>query len=132
MPVSWMSASQENEQRLLWVGGELRNITGCVKQRSEHFCGGTVPQAQPYDFGREAAQDAALVEVDILADHDVSVVRGALPDHFIVGALEAEFDNVSRAGERFGQLPDEVSREVLIEQELHAGRVKRRRSRSAA
>jgi hypothetical protein len=61
-----------------------------------------------------------LAELREVVEKQAAIVgkQGAeieLPDHFIVGALESEFDYVSRAGERLGQLPDEVSREVLSE-----------------
>ena len=77
-----------------------------------------------------AVGERQLAEVGVLRDDDVVILTGVLPDLPIGRCVEAQGSHVLTSGEHLLQGADQPSREVLVEQQLHA--VARRRSRSAA
>jgi hypothetical protein len=80
-----------------------------------------------------AKQEASLVEFPVLGHDDVAMPGRVVPHGIVRGARQADVANVRRSREEVSQGSNQPGREVLVEQEPHAGgSAIRRRSRSAA
>lgn len=76
-------------------------------------------------------QKGELTEIGILRHDHIVVLTGPCPDLDIRCGVEPDLCDVATLAVLDGQLANEVPRQVLIEQQPHAG-VARRRSRIAA
>ena len=77
-------------------------------------------------------QKTAMMKICIFGHDCIAVVCSVCPHPGIRDRLQAEFPNVSQPWISFGESLSQCRREVLIQQQLHAGTEIRRRSRSAA
>lgn len=71
-------------------------------------------------------------EVGVLGDHGEPVLPRVLPDDSIVGLARPDLVHMNGAWKLIAEQRHEPRREVLIEPQLHAGRTRTLRSRSAA
>jgi len=73
-----------------------------------------------------------LAEIRVLRDHREAMLGSVSPNLRVVGRFQSDLPNVDRSNKDVCQRFTEPRRKILIEQELHAGMLARRRSRSAA
>ena len=110
---------RQDEKRFLRGGGEGLDSAGACQQQLGDFCGRHVSGAYPDHLRRRAVEERELAEVGVLGSTDVSVLLGVVPHISVRRGCEAALDDVSGAGEGARQRSDELSRQVLVEQELH-------------
>src|ERR1035437_885765 len=92
----------------------------------------TIADVDPDDLWRWAVQQASLVKVRVFRNDGQSSGRRIVPHRLVVCPPEADVSNVCRFSIAVGEQLDEVMREVLVEEESHAGTLTSLRSRSAA
>jgi hypothetical protein len=82
---------------------------------------------------RVAQQEAPLVEIGVLRDDRKAVGDGVSPDAIVVCRLQANLADMSRARVKIAEDHEQTGREVLVEEQPHAGGTETNlRSRSAA
>lgn len=92
----------------------------------------TVADAEPDEFRRVPKQKAALLKIRVLRDDHESVLLGVIPDRGVGGILQPDFPHMRATRVEIAKKARKSRREILVEQELHAGSVASLRSRSAA
>src|SRR5437773_8735430 len=92
-----------------------------------------VPSSNPDYFGRVPPQKAPLVEIGVLRNYCEPALRGVPPDGVVIGSLQANLADMRRARIEVREEGEEAGREVLVEEQPHAGGTETNlRSRSAA
>jgi len=76
--------------------------------------------------------EASLIKIRIFGDDHEIVFGSMLPDSRILRPEQSDISNVGRSRINIRQLSRQPERKVLIEEQLHRGAEKSRRSRSAA
>ena len=102
-----------------------------VPQRDEDLVRRCIPQPQPDRLGRRAVKKRKLPEIRVLRDDHESVLTCVCSDLVVGRNIESDLGDVAAVRELVSELADQMARQVLIEEESHAG-VARRRSRIAA
>ncbi len=129
--VGFPSGRGEHEQCFVVGCGEPFDVTEVIARDVEDVRRRRVPYPEPDRFGRRAVQEGELTEIGVLRHDHIAVLTGPRPDLSIRRRVERDLCDVATLGVLDGQLANEVSGQVLIEQQSHAG-VERRRSRIAA
>ena len=122
---------RENEQRLLVRARELVKPFDTPPQEGLDHLGRHVADPQPHDLGRRSEEQGKLTEVAVLRDDDLAALPCVLPDLPIRSRVQTDLGNMDAFGILIGKSANEYARQVLIEEQLHAG-VARRCSRIAA
>lgn len=91
-----------------------------------------VTHPQPHDLGGMPMKEAPLTEVLIFGNDDVSCFPRKVPDRLIVCSFQAKVAHVGADKRLLAKRRTKSVGEVLIQKQLHAGRLNNRRSRSAA
>lgn len=92
----------------------------------------TIPEPDPNHFWRISIQKATLAKIRIFAHNCVGESCCEIPHGPIRRRLKSKVSHVRRTWKGIVQNPHEVRRQVLVEEQDHAGIEIRRRSRSAA
>lgn len=93
---------------------------------------GAIAKSEQDDLGRMSKADRSMVEVDVLGYDDEVVGCSIVPYVVIIGTTKAEVMNVCRIRIHVAEQTDKPRRDVLIEEEPHAGMTMTFRPRSAA
>ena len=91
-----------------------------------------VSNLKPDDLGWRPFEETPLSEIVVLRDDHVTVVPRMVPDQAVSCTLETSVAHVDAPGVLVSQESGELRTHVLIEKELHAAGLERRRSRAAA
>lgn len=91
-----------------------------------------VAAAQPDHLRRRAVQSRDVREICIQSDDGIALLARERPDRRIRRAIKTGLPHLFASGKNVRQRAAKTVTQVLIEQELHAGAVTMRRSRSAA
>jgi hypothetical protein len=107
------------------VSPKNSNALAVVTEQLFNGSRGTVAEMQANDFWRMAKEKAPVTEIRIFGDNNEAIVLGVLPNYGVVCFVQVEREQVARAGKQIGQPPDELRRQVVIEEELHARGLRR-------
>src|SRR5437899_10635035 len=92
-----------------------------------------VPSPDPDHLRRVPQQEAPFVEIGIPRDDREPMLGSVSPDGVVVGSLQANLADMRRVRIEVADEGEETGREVLVEEQLHAGGTETNlRSRSAA
>jgi len=83
---------------------------------------GAVANAEPDDLGRLTVEQTALLEVGILGDDGEAVGTRIIPNLLVGKPQRTTFADVRAAGEKRREQAGQLRREVLVKQQLYAGR----------
>jgi hypothetical protein len=111
---------------------ELHNQRCMVAHKTFDNGRGLVAATQPNDLRRRAAQGSDIGEVRIERNDRKAFATGELPDGIVARAVEPGSFYLLGFWKYIRQHAAETVAQVLIEEQLHAGAVTMRRSRSAA
>ena len=125
--------STTNRKRCIFVVVELQQVRQAFPQHAFYIVGSAVSQLDPDDLGRWTTKEAELMEVLILGNDGEALRSRVLPDRMIGCFLKTDTAHVFRVGKCVSQTPDQLVREIVVEQQLHeVPNDTSRRSRSAA
>jgi len=123
----------ERQERAFLVALEDKHVGVMVTENGDDLACRAVPSPNPDYLGRVPQQEAPLVEIGILRDDREPMLGGVSPDGIVIGSLQANLADMRRARVEVREDGEETGREVLVEEQPHAGGTETNlRSRSAA
>ena len=108
----------------LLVSFEVGDKIAMGTQKGFHGVSGAVAEVQPNYFRRVAIEEAAVAEVGIFGDDHESISLGVFPNGGIVPFMQMKREQMVRVGKQIGKAPNQLWREVVVVQKLHAGRLR--------
>ena len=101
-------------------------------KQSFHLGGRAVSHLYPEHLRWAASHNTEVVVLFVLPHDGESIQPGVFPNLIIVRAVQALGLYMAGTGEQVSQTADQIGRQVLIEEQLHATATSMVRSRSAA
>ena len=91
-----------------------------------------VPTPNPDHFRRKAKQETQVAEVGVFGHNQKIVLSGIFADGGVISLIESYQVNVAGVRKEIVQALNQTGRQVVIEEQFHAGTTMRLFSRSAA
>ena len=113
------SQAVEHQNSEFCVGGEVSDPHGLVTQDSFGVPRWVGPTTEPDDLRWRTYRRGQLIEIGVRTDKNESFFGGKIPDFTIRSLGKSKPNNMSRTRVQIREADDQLTREVLVKQQLH-------------